>query len=266
MLIMIVKRIPNGMYIFILFLFISLVFGSWHCWFFGGSFGSRPFVDFYALLALPFGYSVKWFIEKRNIFIPAVFIFSLFIFSYYNLRLTWHYTFFPGSTWNWDDYKIYLSDAGIHRFEKKTYGYINDFENNTLPDVIPRINNPVHSRTLATCLDETMEFNAKRSWQFDQIIESVPKSAGVSVWIMPEKDGATGGRFVCSIEDINMKNIFYRTVVLDDYGLKPGKWTRVSDVIHFPEWIPPSSIVSFYLWNMKRTKFYADDIKIKFLN
>ena len=261
---MILKKVPNGIYIGAIFLFISLVFASWHTWFFGGSFGSRPFIDFYAILSLPFGYFIRWFLDQKNLFTQSVFFLLMIVFTYYNLMLTWHYTFFPGSVWSWDDYRIHLSDSGIQRFYKTTYTYKNDFENDILPNEIPRIKSPVHSQTLATFMDETMEFNAKTSWQFDQILLKLPSSADVSIWIRPETRAMTGACFVCSVEDINMKNIFYQTIKLDSFKLKTGQWSKAEEIIHFPEWIPPSSIISFYLWNMQRTKFYADDITIKF--
>jgi hypothetical protein len=261
---MIVKKVPNGICFGAIFLFISLVFASWHTWFFGGSFGSRPFIEFYAILGLPFGYFLRWLLDRKNLFVRSVFILVMIAFTYYNLRLTWHYNFFPGSVWSWDDYRVYISDAGLQHYYKNTYTYKNDFENNTLPDDIPRIKYPVHSQTLSTCLDENMEFNAKYSRQFDQIISGLPSRAAVSIWIRPEKQMRTGGLFVCSIEDINRENIFYQAINFDRFIKKSGEWTKAEEVIHFPEWIPPSSTVSFYIWNPGRTKFYADDITIKF--
>jgi hypothetical protein len=261
---MIMRKLPNGIFSGVRFLFISVVFASWHCWFFAGSLGMRPFVDFYAIFALPFGYFSAWIFTRRNLLFRSLFILFVIIFSWYNLLLTWHYNFFPGSVWSWDDYRIYISDAGFQRFYKDTYTYKNDFENNTLSDNIPRIKYPVHSRTLSTCLDENMEFNCKYSSQFDQVISGIPRQAVASVWVMPEKQNKTGALFVCSIEDINRKNIFYHAITLDKFIKKTGEWTKAEEILHFPEWIPPSSIVSFYIWNPGRTKFYADDITIEF--
>ena len=261
---MIMRKLPNGVFFGFLFLFISVVFASWHCWFFAGSLGMRPFVDFYAIFALPFGYFSLWIFKRRNLLFRSLFILFVIVFSWYNLLLTWHYNFFPGSVWSWDDYRIYISDAGFQKYYKNTYTYKNDFENNTLSDNIPRIKYPVHSRTLSTCLDENMEFSCKYSKQFDQIISGIPRQAVASVWIMPEKQVKTGALFVCSIEDINHKNIFYHGISLDRFIKKNGEWTKAEEILHFPEWIPPSSIVSFYIWNPARTKFYADDITLEF--
>ena len=71
---MIVNKKPNGVYFALLFLFMSLVFASWVSWFFGGSFGMRPFVEFYTLFSLPFGYFSAWMLSRRNLFIRSLFI------------------------------------------------------------------------------------------------------------------------------------------------------------------------------------------------
>ena len=66
--------------------FISIyVFFSWWTWWFGGSFGSRPMIDLYAMLALPFAASIDFFrMNKKRlyIFIPiAAFFFFLGVFQ-----------------------------------------------------------------------------------------------------------------------------------------------------------------------------------------
>jgi hypothetical protein len=48
--------------------FISLhmyVIYSWWCWFYMGSYGSRPMVEAYAMLSIPLAYSVQWFWRWR---------------------------------------------------------------------------------------------------------------------------------------------------------------------------------------------------------
>ncbi len=46
---------------------------SWHNWYYINSFGSRPMVEMYALLAIPFGYFLNFMKQKRAI-VPAIFI------------------------------------------------------------------------------------------------------------------------------------------------------------------------------------------------
>ena len=277
---MIVKKMPNGIFIGMLFLILSYLFASWLTWFFGGSLGMRPFIEYYPLFALPFGYFLEWIMKRRNLLIQSLFFTVIALFSWYSLKLSYNYNFFPGSIWSWDDYKIYLSDAGIQRFDRNTYSYINDFENNTLPDDVPRVMQPVHSRTLSTFLDENMEFGCKYSKRFGQIIEKNPSEAAVSLFVFRDQPVPSGALFVCSIEDSTGKLLYYKSFTFED-GINRGiegkrgrveeglrgkgeEWKKVSGVFHFPEWIPSYSTVSFYIWNLQRSKFHVDDLVIKF--
>lgn len=58
---------------------------SWWCWWYGGSFGSRPMIEAYALLALPLGVWVNWVREHVtgivNFSIIAVLLVSLNLFQ-----------------------------------------------------------------------------------------------------------------------------------------------------------------------------------------
>jgi len=61
---------------------------SWWCWWYGGSFGSRPFIDCYAFMALPVGSLLySWLAKKRlAIKIPLIAVYALVIMLglYYN--------------------------------------------------------------------------------------------------------------------------------------------------------------------------------------
>ena len=71
--------------------FISIfVFFSWWTWWFGGSFGSRPMIDLYAMLALPFAASIDFFrMNKKRLYIFVPFgAFFLFLGAFQN----WQYS------------------------------------------------------------------------------------------------------------------------------------------------------------------------------
>jgi len=261
---MIVRKIPNGIFIAALFLILSYLFASWLTWFFGGSFGMRPLVEYYSVLALPFGYFLDWVMKRRNLFIQSVFWVLIGLFTWYNLKLTYHYTCFPGSVWSWDDYRIYLSEAGIQHFSKQTYTYINDFENNTFPDEVPRNFKVVHSQTLSSSLDSSMESGCKYSRRLDEILDHKPRRADYEIWVCPDRTDKTGALVVCSIEDQDNKTVFYKTVEIDKFANKSGKWAKAERTFQIPEWILPESRLSFYIWNPGRKNFYVDDMIIKF--
>jgi hypothetical protein len=109
-----------------------------------------------------------------------------------------------------------------------------------------------------------MEFNCKYSRRFDKILDKLPKKATAGIWFRVDSTNKTGALFVCSIEDPVGKTLFYRSVNIDKFAKKRGEWAKAEEVFQFPEWVPPTSAVSFYIWNVRRSSFYVDDMIIKF--
>ncbi|HXC04502.1 MAG TPA: hypothetical protein VNZ86_07095, partial [Bacteroidia bacterium] len=62
----------------------------WWCWWYGGSFGTRAFIDFYPLLAFPLA-AFFHFISTRNTRIQDVALFLTGILVVFNLFQTWQY-------------------------------------------------------------------------------------------------------------------------------------------------------------------------------
>ena len=81
--------------------FISIyVFFSWWTWWFGGSFGSRPMIDLYAMLALPFAASIDFFrMNKKRLyyFIPFG-AFFLFLGAFQNWQFNQGMIHYDGNT------------------------------------------------------------------------------------------------------------------------------------------------------------------------
>lgn len=53
--------------ILIFLLFNIYVISSWWCWWYGGGFGMRPFVDSYAIMAIPLAAFLAWALKQRKI-------------------------------------------------------------------------------------------------------------------------------------------------------------------------------------------------------
>ena len=60
-------------------IFIYITF-SWWCWWYGGVFGMRPFVDFYPFLAIPLCLFFKTFLVKRKVAVPLLTICAFFVY------------------------------------------------------------------------------------------------------------------------------------------------------------------------------------------
>lgn len=64
-----------------IFTFINMyIIFSWWCWWYGGSYGQRPFIDTYAVLALPLALFLAWVVKQKAWFKAVYFtVFTFFI-------------------------------------------------------------------------------------------------------------------------------------------------------------------------------------------
>jgi hypothetical protein len=82
------------------FIFISYLFSSWWTWSYGCGYGSRPFVEFYALFALPFCFFIEYLIENRKL--AYVFGSLIILCVVWNLKLIFSYDgCWYGGNWDW---------------------------------------------------------------------------------------------------------------------------------------------------------------------
>lgn len=105
---MIVKREINGWFILSVFIGLIYIFSSWFIFSFGCGFGSRNFVEYTTIFALPLGYFYQNFL-KRSIIKWLIVIPVIVIAVYVNTRLTVSYNkcFLEGD-WDWEEYSYLL--------------------------------------------------------------------------------------------------------------------------------------------------------------
>jgi hypothetical protein len=263
MVVMIVRKKQNGILISAFFLLISYIFSSWHSWFFGGSFGYRPFVEYYSLFSVPLAHFLVFLWDRRNLFFKSGIIFLLVLSVYYNLVLTYNLRWNTASTWSWDDYLVYLDSSGLYHSDRRTFQYIRDFENPALGDAF-LTRKHVHSPTIAYYVNPSIEFNIL----YQQPIHTIPKKnvkrVHASIWIYPEKTGKTGSVFYCSIENWKHDLFFSHGIQMDTLFLVPDQWNRIQQIIELPEWINQEDIITFSIWNQQRREFFLDDLILYF--
>lgn len=76
--------------IFIFLLLNIYIVYSWWCWWYGGSFGSRPMIDSYALLGIPLAGFFSYF-DKKTSYLRSVSLFIIFLTICLNLFQTLQY-------------------------------------------------------------------------------------------------------------------------------------------------------------------------------
>ena len=95
----------------LLFLIATYLFASWWCWHFGGAFGHRCYVEYYAFFVVPLaGLFEKIYQRPRGIAFKIIFSTLLVCMMVYNIRMDYLHSILPGRwdgaewQWNWEKY------------------------------------------------------------------------------------------------------------------------------------------------------------------
>jgi hypothetical protein len=264
MIMMIKEKATNGIFLGISFLLVSYIFSSWYSWFFGGSFGYRPMVEYYALFSLPFAFFIENLWGFKNLYVKSVLICLIFFFVNYNIRATYHQRWNVYSTWSWDDYLIYMQSSEMYSFPWNSYTYKQDFENIGELEELP-LSTCAHSLNQAGYVDKSLVQNRIFSKCINDIFVRPIKHIDMEFWINPGKNLKTDARLICKIEDPSKNTKYDKEINFDDYLSKPKNWNKISTTFEIPEWIDRADILSFTVRNSaKKDTIYFDDLKLKF--
>jgi hypothetical protein len=87
-----------------IFMLAIYTFSSWWAWWFGGAFGHRAFIEYFAIGAIPMAFAFDYF-RKSNVVLKLGAIILTGLAVYANLRMTYHYAPpWDGPYWNWGRY------------------------------------------------------------------------------------------------------------------------------------------------------------------
>ena len=86
------------------------IFSSWWCWWFGGAYGHRAFIEYFVVMAP----GLAWFIErisrKKWALIPWSLVVLVLLFV--SVRMSFiYYSPWDGPEWGWDDYMLKLGES-----------------------------------------------------------------------------------------------------------------------------------------------------------
>lgn len=99
------KQHKNGILILVIFLGISYFTASWWDWNFGCAFGSRNFVEYTSIFALPLGVFFQK-ISNTNLKIRLPLIFIILLMVTFNMKMAYSYDgcFYGNEQWDWITY------------------------------------------------------------------------------------------------------------------------------------------------------------------
>ena len=102
------KRKDFAIGIIVFFVLQIYIISSWWCWWYGGSFGMRPMIDVYGVMAIPFAVFLKWLFENKHLYVKIPLVLLL-------LWLTFRSTF--------NTYRYYTGAIHYESMSEKAYFY-----------------------------------------------------------------------------------------------------------------------------------------------
>ncbi len=95
------KGTPNARLILTIWTLVWYTYASWWCWWLGGSFGHRGFIEYYALLALPLAWGLQALFQRPR-WMQEVAWMGLALLVFLNLRMSRIYQWpWEGPDWTW---------------------------------------------------------------------------------------------------------------------------------------------------------------------
>lgn len=263
-LVMILQKNRNGIIILILFLLITYMAAAYRYWHFGCGFGHRAFVEFYPVLAIPFGFLSVSVFTRRTFILKTLFVIVVVLFMYIStgLALTTDKCFF-GSSWDWQRYTMMLNRIHLAPRSHSPYIFQNDFENSALFESNFVTDSVGNSGRWSTVLDQNHETccrHTQYSWDFGG---ALPDHIRVEASVQKTNAGPTGAFLVCELTGAD--TVYYtQRHCLDPFLNKVHDWASVQTTFNIPVQLPGDAAITVFIDNPAKQFFFVDDLVIRY--
>ncbi len=263
---------------------------SWGTWWQGGSFGSRYFVESYAILCIPFGYFIVEVRKRRWTFRTFILLAGFFLFL--NLFQTWQF-----NNWIFDGYsmtkkyywKVFLRTnvaeedrkyreiirdfkssetfGNPEDYDQRTIGYL-DFDGNDSLEVAPAFIDTSYafSRPASFRITPEKTYGPTFKFRWKDITRKEHLWVRVSFRYLATHDLADSpASFVIELNHNNGQYIEkYRNWNLEKYPNTPGEWQYFE-----ADWLTPyplsvrKDVIKTYVYTRGDQPIYIDDMKVE---
>jgi hypothetical protein len=235
MLYMIWNKEPNGYYILFVFLGLVYLFSSWFIFSFGCGFGSRNFVEYTAVFAVPLAYLFNH-VKNQSGKIKYTVVILTAVFVLMNIKLVSAYDkCFLGGDWDWKEYSYFLKSR---KYTERTL-YFNKEVLSSEKEFSKGINVNLKNRTWVNYRRATVSLDAK--------VFQDSTDAMVVVSIISQDS-----------------TVYWNGVALkDSYNFENhGKKQRIKADFYLPRNYTTNSVISAYVWNIGKDSLQVSKIKI----
>jgi hypothetical protein len=246
---------------------IYIIF-SWWCWWYGGSFGARAFIESYALLSFPLAALVQWTLSKRiYIKIASMLFFTLLL--AHSIFQTFQY-YYGAIHWDSMTKGAYCSSLLSVKPKASFYALIDRPDYNSAlygkPEVksIAQLIPEAEDIYIAEKLVATQAGTEYRE-VFNGNLTSIPNDNLVKVIITPSPEAPLPKDLLFSIlvNNTNDESLFYADFKLSNYVFDketPIKWERSINISS----VESSSLykIKIFFWSPKKESFSINEVKV----
>jgi hypothetical protein len=227
----------NAWIILATFFVLTYVFASWFIFSFGCGYGSRNFVEYNVMFALPLGYLLNWLRRlKRNKQIVAISLIAFFVI--FNLKLVYAYNrCFQSGDWDFQEYASYLVKLRKYHQELE----LDEAEKSISSDM-------EYSKTLYLPVDKVHYLNFSKAVVAAEVIV---------------EDKNLEALLVLSIESPDSL-VYWNSCLLRDQipDKKVNRKHRIEGEFRLPVPLPVNSTIAVYIWNREKETLTMNKLKI----
>jgi hypothetical protein len=265
--IMLFRKKGNGWLIAGLFGIVTIICASWKMWYFGCSFGQRSFIEYYTIMAVPFGWFATTLFNTRKTLAAVLLFFLVLLFAYINLGFTFSlYRFercYYGSTWDWDHYHRSLERAAILSPLHQVSAFQNDFENLALSPVVKPSQVFTRSGLYSIAAGEKPGITPLFSVRLNEFGYPYPKMMDVEAWVLKPGKRPTGAAFMYTLRR-GGEVLFGDELKIDSSLAASMTWTKVSGTFIVPDVLDSNLVIDIFIASPKPTLLFIDDLKVHY--
>lgn len=266
--VMIIRKAPNGILLLATFILVTYMCASWHNWAFGVcNFGKRPFVEYLPLFAIPVARFVQQAVIRKNRIKAVIRFVVLGVFILYNVQLTHAFnTCFTGDTWDWQAFRNLLESGNVLFIHSRSYTFFDRYERarnkefRMNRETIVRCSNAYSGRH-ASLSDAGNPYSAGFIGNINHISRHKIKviSASAKLQLL------SGQKTVLLVFEVHRSDsvVFWESTAIRMTGSGKKNWQTVSGAVSLPA-LQPDDQVRVYFWNPGKDSLYIDNLQVLF--
>ncbi|CAN5910266.1 hypothetical protein BH11BAC7_BH11BAC7_00200 [soil metagenome] len=269
--------------VFIFFLANLWFISSWECWWYAGSFGQRPFVQSYGIMAIPLAFFIEWI--KLNKLLKWIGGVLIMFFVFLNLFQVWQlvhgiiHPVFMTEKYYWKVFlKTEFDPLAIRYLEidRENLPPVNNADYNAREVVSIDYENPNLLRPDQLICDtfgnqslhsEILDQDHSYGTVFKSPFESVCSKDYLRIKMecdvfIPVESFENELSLVCNMTGSRGQTYGYTAFSAQQLGAKPGEWSHINAWFVTPPILHKGDIVTILPWNNGGGKVFIDNIRI----